>query len=57
MFFYTALFDQLVFKMKYPLPILILMLMICLCASYVIQWLYNPLNKLMNQSGYQKIRA
>lgn len=47
MFFYSVLFDNLVFAAKYPLFILLLMLIITITVSYVINLIYKPLCKLV----------
>ena len=49
MFFYLYLFENLVFKLKYPFFIYIGMLGICICVSYVINWLESLLNMLQKK--------
>ncbi len=47
MFFYSVLFNGLVFRAKYPLPIVLLLLALSLASSYVIRGLSKPILKLL----------
>lgn len=50
MFFYTEIFDSLVFKAKYPIIILGFILILTILTSYIINSLYYPLI-----NAYQKV--
>lgn len=45
MFFYTVLFDGLVFKAEYPALIYLFLLLLSLAASYVVNWISKPILK------------
>lgn len=44
MFFYLTLFEDFVFVFKYPLMVTILMFVVCIIVSYVINWIYYPID-------------
>ena len=47
MFFYSVLFDNLVFSARYPIPVFLLLIALSLASSYVIRWLSRPILKLV----------
>ena len=47
MFFYTVLFDEFVFVVKYPLPIFCLLLLLSLASSYIIKLISKPILNLV----------
>lgn len=47
MFFYTGLFDKLVFYAKYPVSIFVFLLLLSLGASYIINLICKPVLKLV----------
>ena len=47
MFFYSVLFDNLVFSARYPIPVFLLLIALSLASSYVIRRLSRPILKLV----------
>lgn len=47
MFFYSVLFENLVFNARYPILILLLLIALSLASSYVIKWLSRPILNLV----------
>lgn len=47
MFFYSVLFDDLVFNARYPIPVFLLLVALSLASSYVIKWISKPILKLV----------
>lgn len=54
MFFYLVLFNKLVYVAKYPVPIFLFMLVICVAVSYVINFIYKPVDKQIRKLNRQK---
>lgn len=49
MFFYMIIFPKLTFAPKYPLLIFIWLIMLCLASSYIINFLYKPMIKMIDK--------
>jgi hypothetical protein len=47
MFFYSVLLEGFVFVAKYPLPIFVFMILLTLVSSYIINFIYKPISKLV----------
>lgn len=45
MFFYLGLFNNLVYKAKYPILVYIFMIALCLAVSYIVMFILNPIKK------------